>query len=80
MSSRTLLLSTEGKLFDACVRSFLLYDNGETWAIEVDDLRKLERNDMRMIRWICNVNIKDGHSSDQLREGRKLDMISDCEH
>ncbi len=77
LSSRTLPLSTKGRLFDACVRSVRLYGS-ETWATKVDDLQKLERNDMRMIRWICNVSLKDGHSSDQLRDRLKLDRISDC--
>ena len=31
----------------------------ETWAMKVDTLNRLRRNDRAMIRWICNVRAKD---------------------
>ena len=41
-----------GVLFCGCV----------TWAVEEEDLVKLVRNDM-MVRWKCNVSLKDRKSS-----------------
>ena len=38
----------------------------ETWAMKVDTLNRLRRNDRAMIRWICNVRAKDEVSSDYL--------------
>ena len=38
----------------------------ETWAMKVDPLDRLRRNDRAMIRWICNVKVKDEVSSDFL--------------
>ena len=38
----------------------------ETWAMKVDTLSRLRRNDRAMIRWICNVKVKDEVSSDSL--------------
>ena len=38
----------------------------ETWAMKVDTLNRLRRNDHAMIRWICNVRAKDEVSSDSL--------------
>ena len=38
----------------------------ETWAMKVDTLNCLRRNDRTMIRWICNVRAKDEVSSDSL--------------
>ena len=38
----------------------------ETWAMKVDTLNRLRRNDRAMIRWICNVRAKDEVSSDSL--------------
>ena len=35
----------------------MLYGS-ETWAVE-EDLDRLDRNDMRMIRWMCNTSLKD---------------------
>ena len=36
----------------------------ETWAMMVDTLNSLRRNDRAMIHWICNVRAKDEVSSD----------------
>ena len=38
----------------------------ETWAMKADTLNRLRRNDLVMIRWICNVKAKDEVSSDSL--------------
>ena len=38
----------------------------ETWAMKVDTLNRLRRNDRAMIRWICSVRAKDEVSSDSL--------------
>ena len=35
----------------------------ETWAMKMDTLNRLRRNDGAMIRWICNVETKDQVSS-----------------
>ena len=38
----------------------------ETWAMKVDTLNRLWRNDRAMVCWICNVRAKDEVSSDSL--------------
>ena len=38
----------------------------ETWAMKVDTLNRLRYNDRAIIRWICNVRVKDEFSSDSL--------------
>ena len=38
----------------------------ETWAMKVDTLNRLRRNDRAMICWICNVRAKGEVSSDSL--------------
>ena len=38
----------------------------QTWAMKVDTLNRLRRNDRPMIRWICSVRAKDEVSSDSL--------------
>ena len=47
-------LLTRGKVYSSCVRSVMLHA-AETWAMKVDTLNRLRRNDRAMIRWICNV-------------------------
>ena len=45
----------------------LLQHGSETWAVKEEVLDRLDRNDMRMIRWMCNTSLKDRKSSDELR-------------
>ena len=63
--NRHLPLQTRGKVYSSCVRSVMLHA-AETWAMKVDILNRLQRNDRAMIRWICNVRAKDEVSSDSL--------------
>ena len=44
----------------------LVVSASECWAPNVNDLLKLQRNDGAMIRWTCNVRLKDHISSDSL--------------
>ena len=65
LTNRHLPLLTRGKVYSSCVRSVMLHA-AETWAMKVDTLNRLQRNDRAMIRWICNVRAKDEVSSDSL--------------
>ena len=65
LTNRHLPLLTRGKVYSSCVRSVMLHA-AETWAMKVDTLNCLQRNDHAMIRWICNVRAKDEVSSDSL--------------
>lgn len=38
--------------------SIILYGS-DTWAVKDDDLHRLERIDVRIIRWMCNMSLKD---------------------
>ena len=58
LTNRHLPLLTRGKVYSSCVRSVMLHA-AETWAMKVDTLNRLRRNDRAMIRWICNVRAKD---------------------
>ena len=65
LTNRHLPLLTRGKVYSSCVRSVMLRA-AETWAMKVDTLNHLRRNDRAMIHWICNVRAKDEVSSDSL--------------
>ena len=65
LTNRHLPLLTRGKVYSSCVRSVMLHV-AETWAMKVDTLNRLWRNDRAMIHWICNVRAKDEVSSDSL--------------
>ena len=55
----------------------MLYDS-ETWAVKESDLLRLERNDMRMIRLMCNVTLSDRKAFSELKEHFCLDSIRNC--
>ena len=56
---------TRGKVYSSCVRSVMLHA-AETWAMKMDTLNRLRRNNLATIRWIFNVRAKDEVSSDSL--------------
>lgn len=55
----------------------MLYGS-ETLAVKFEDPTRLERNDMRMIHWMCGVTLKDTKSSEELRSCMGLAKLSDC--
>ena len=65
LTSRVLSYITRGQIYSTYIRTVLLYAS-ECWAPNVNDLLKLQRNDRAMIRWTCNVRLKDHISSDSL--------------
>ncbi|XP_057312826.1 uncharacterized protein LOC130654290 isoform X2 [Hydractinia symbiolongicarpus] len=76
LTSRVLSIEVKGRLYEACVRSVMLYGS-ETSAVKQEDLDRLERNDMRMVRWMCNASLRDRKSSDELRSRLSLRRIKD---
>ena len=65
LTNRHLPLLTRGKVYSSCVRSVMLHA-AETWAMKMDTLNRLRRNNLATIRWIFNVRAKDEVSSDSL--------------
>ena len=66
LASRIISLETKGHLYVASLRSFMAYGS-ETWPLKVEDITRISRVDKMMIRWMCNVSLKDVRSSDELR-------------
>ena len=77
LTSKGFSLLSKGSFYQACIRSVIIFA-GETWAVREEDLSKLERNDMMMIRWMCNVTLKERISSDELRTRLGLVSIREC--
>ena len=65
LTSHALSYITRGQIYSKYIRTVLLYAS-ECWAPNVNNLLKLQRNDRAMIRWTCNVRLKDRISSDSL--------------
>lgn len=54
----------------------MLYGS-ETWPVEEEDLIWLEKNDTRMVRWMCNIRHEDRISSEKFRTRLKLKNIKE---
>ena len=77
LTSRALPLSTMGRVYLACVRSVMMYGS-ESWPVRAENMCCIERSDMRMIQWMCNVSLKDRLRSDELRGRLNLESIGRC--
>ncbi len=65
--NHTIELNSRGNVYEACVRSALLY-RGETWALK-DRLMDLLRNcDHRMLRYMAGVRLQDRRSNKEVAE------------
>ena len=69
-------LKVRGHAYNACIRSVLLYAS-ETWAVKVDDIHRLVRNDNAMIRWICSTKLCERIPMSDLRTRMGILSIED---
>jgi hypothetical protein len=67
-------LKLKGKIYESCVRSCMIYGS-ETWPMKADHEARLERTEMRMVRWVCGVSLKERIASTVLREKIGIDAI-----
>jgi len=68
-------LIMRGRLYSSCVRSSMLHGS-ETWPVRKESVMALQRADMRMVRWMCGVKLKDSLPSKELRERLGVDDIA----
>jgi len=55
------------RLYSSCVQSSMLHES-ETWPVRKGNEVALLRAEMRMVRWMCAVEIKDKVPSKEFRE------------
>jgi len=65
------------RLYSSCVRSSMLHGS-ETWPVRKENEVARQRAEMRMLRWMCNVKVKDRVPSKELRERLGIDDITGC--
>ena len=61
LTNRDISLIRRGRLYSSCVRSSMLHGN-ETWPVRKENKVALQRAEMRMVRWMCDVKVKDKSS------------------
>ena len=59
-------LLMRGRLYSSCVQSSMLHGS-ETWSVRKENVVALQRAEMRMVRWMCGVKLKDRLPSKELR-------------
>jgi len=64
----------KGKVYRACIQSFLGYAS-ETLAMKVEDTVRLERTERLMVRWICGVYLKNRTASAELNSRLALTAL-----
>ena len=65
-----------GRLYSSCVRSSTgMLQGSETWPVRKENEVALQRVEMRMVSWMCNVKVKDRVPSKELRERLGIDDI-----
>ena len=67
LTNRDISLIRRGRLYSSCVQSSMLH-RSETWPVRKENEVALQRAEMRMVRWMCNVKVKDRVRSNELKE------------
>ena len=53
----------------------MLYGS-ETWLVRKENVVALQRAEMRMVRWMCGIKLKDRFPNNELRERLLIDDIA----
>jgi hypothetical protein len=61
-TSKGVSVKMKGKVYLSCVRSCMIYGS-ETWPMKKEHEAKMETTEMRMIRQMCGVSIRDKKTS-----------------
>jgi len=65
LTNKDVSLVMRGKLYTSCVRRCMLHGS-DTWPVKKENKLRLQRVEMRMIRWMCGVKITDRTSRSEL--------------
>ena len=75
LTNKDVSLILRGRLYSSCVRSSMLHGS-ETWLVRKENVVSLQRAEMRMVRWMCGIKLKDRLPSKELRERLGIDDIA----
>jgi len=67
LTSRDISLIRRGRLYSSCVQRIMLRGS-ETWPVRKENKVALRQAEMRMVRWMCNVKVKDRVPSKELEK------------
>ena len=76
LTSRGASLKVKVKVCSALVQC-VMTNGSETWPMRVEAMRRLERAEKMMIRWMCWVTLKNGKTSEEIRNRLGIVSVSD---
>ena len=76
LTTRGVSLRLKGKFYRMCVQRVMVYGS-ETWPMRVEEVRRLERAERVMIRWMCGVTLKDRCKIEELRKRLDIKDVAD---
>jgi len=75
LTNKDASLIMRGRLYSSYVRRRMLHGS-ETWPERKENVVALQRAEMRMVRWMCGVKLKDRLPSKELRDRLGIDDIA----
>ena len=65
-----------GIIYITCIRPAMLYGS-ETWPTKIDDVRKMQKSEMRMLRWMTGVSLSERKSNECVRSMLAIDDVAE---
>ena len=65
-------LKSKGIIYTTCIRPAMLHGS-ETWATKIEDIRKIQRSEMRMLRWMTGVSLSEWKSNECVKSMLAID-------
>jgi Reverse transcriptase (RNA-dependent DNA polymerase)/Endonuclease/Exonuclease/phosphatase family len=76
LTSRGASLKVKGKVYRACVQRVLVHGS-ETWPMKIEDMKRLERTERMMVRWMCGVTLKNKIANVDLNRRLDIECVAD---
>jgi len=74
LMNKDISLVMRGRLYSSCVQSSIMHESA-TWPVRKENEVAFQWKEMRMVRWMCGIKVKDRVPSKKLREQLGLDDI-----
>ena len=69
-------LRAKGIIYTTYIRPAMLYGS-ETWPTKIEDIRKMQRSEMRMLRWMVGVSLSERKSNEWVRSMLAIDDVAE---
>ena len=69
-------MKPKGIISTTFIRPAMLYGI-ETWATKIDDIRKMQRSEMRILRWMTGVSLSESKSNECVRNMLAIDDVAE---